>query len=198
MKKSTTRAAVIVICLLAGLVGYFAYLSNKSRVSAAEEQLTVVQSTLCKNLNIDYPPTPKEVVKFYNEILKCFYNETCTEEEIQDLGLKARELYDDELLEQNELETYLKRLNAEIQEYKDNKRRITSMVVASSTSVDFFKEDGFEFARIHSAYHISEGGKNRPSDIVYLLRKDAQNRWKIYGWTSAENVTVGRETASAK
>ena len=194
MKKSTTRTAVIVICLIAAMVGYFAYLSNKSRESQAEKEMTMVQSTLSRNMTTDYPPTPKEVIKYYNDILRCFYNEEHTDEELNQLGCRARELYDAELLEQNELGTYMMRLGAEIQEYKEKKRRITGTAVAASTNVDLFSEDGYDFARLQSNYSIIEGGEKSNTIIVYLLRKDAQKRWKIYGWTSAENVTVGKET----
>ena len=89
--------------------------------------------------------------------------------------------------------TYMIRLGAEIQEYKNAKRKITGTTVAASTNVDFFTEDGFEFARLQSGYNIIEGGEKSTSVVVYLLRKDDQKRWKIYGWTSADNVTVGKE-----
>lgn len=193
MKKSTTRITIIVICLLAVLVGYYAYLSNKTRESKAEAGMTLVQSTLSRDLQNDYPSTPKEVIKYYNSILKCFYDEECTDEEIDALGYKARELYDDELLEQNELGTYLIRLREDIEDYKENKRRITSMAVAASTNVYFFSQDGFDFARIHCGYDIVESGTNRSTILVYLLRKDEEKRWKIYGWDLAENVGTAAE-----
>lgn len=193
MKKSTTRAAVIVICLIAVLVGYYAYLSNKARESKTEDKMTVVQSTLSRNLKMDYPSTPKEVIKYYNEILRCFYNEECTDAEIDDLGHKARELYDEELLEQNELGSYLIRLKADISDFKENKRKITNFAVAASTSVDFFSEDGYDFARLVSGYYVVEDGTGNPSSMVYLLRKDDENKWKIYGWTAAENVHIMNE-----
>lgn len=193
MKKSTTRAAVIVICLIAALVGYYAYLSNKARESKTEDKMTVVQSTLSRNLKMDYPSTPKEVIKYYNEILRCFYNEECTDAEIDDLGHKARELYDEELLEQNDLGSYLIRLKADISDFKENKRKITNFAVAASNSVDFFSEDGYDFARLVSGYYIVEDGAGNPSSMVYLLRKDDENKWKIYGWTAAENVHIMNE-----
>lgn len=193
MKKSTTRTAVIVICLIAIMVGYFAYLSGRSRESDTDTQMTAVQDVLNRNMNTDYPPTPKEVVKYYNDILRCLYNEEYSDAEFDELGHRARELYDAELLEQNELGTYMMRLGAEIQEYKNAKRKITGSAVAASTNVDFFTEDGFEFARLQSGYNVIDGGEKKYSVTVYLLRKDEQKRWKIYGWTQADNVTVGKE-----
>ena len=43
--------------------------------------LTAVQEVLSRNLETNYPQTPKEVIKYYSEITQCFYNEEYTEEE---------------------------------------------------------------------------------------------------------------------
>ncbi len=192
MKKATPKLIITFICLLVLLVGYYAYLSNKERKEKAETALSATQETLSRNLQRDYPPTPKEVIKYYNEILKCLYNEEITEDEIDALGLKARELYDEELLGANELGTYSMRLRQDVQSYRDSKRQIVTALVASSTNVDFFEEDGFSFARLTGSYNIVEG-EGKDSNItrqVYLLRKDEENRWKIYGWEDAANVEL--------
>lgn len=190
MKKSTTRITIVIVIGIILIVGYYAYLSSQSKDRLQETELSKVQTVLSKDLARDYPPTPKEVIKYYNEILRCFYNEECTEEEIDDLGSKARELYDEELLANNEMGMYLLRLHAEIADYKENSRRISSVAVASSTNVDLFEQDGYSFARILCKYNISENGVNRPSDQVYLLRRDEDKKWKIYGWQPADEVEV--------
>lgn len=197
MKKTTPKVIITFICLLTLLVGYYAYLSNKDRNEKEEVVMTTLQEALSRDMQNDYPATPKEVLKYYNVILKCFYNEECTEEELDDLGQRARELYDAELLEANELGTYLIRLHSEVADYKDKNRRIASSAVAASTNVDFFEEDGFEFARILCVYNIMEGDVNKPTRIMYLLRKDEDRHWKIYGWEDAANleVTQAEETA---
>lgn len=188
MKKSTVRVTILLILIIAGVVGYYAYLSGKSRSIAEEATMTAVQSVLSRDMQYDYPSTPKEVLKYYNEIQKCFYNEDCSDEEIESLGNRARELYDEELLANNEIGTYFVQLKAEIQEYKDKKRKITSMAVAASTNVDFFEEDGYEFARIYCGYNILEGNNNMQIRQVFLMRRDENRRWKIYGWESADKV----------
>lgn len=193
MKKTTPKVIITFICLLTLLVGYYAYLSGKDREEKEEVTMTPVQEALSRDMQNDYPATPKEVLKYYNEILKCFYNEECTEEEIDDLGQKARELYDAELLEANELGTYLMRLRAEIADYKEKERRIASSAVATSTNVDYFEEDGFEFARIMCVYNIMEGEVSNPTRQVYLLRKDEDRHWKIYGWEDAANLELTQE-----
>lgn len=188
MKKSTTAITIIIVIGIILMVGYYAYLSSQSRDRLQETELSQVQTVLSRDLSRDYPPTPKEVIKYYNEILRCFYNEECTDEEIDDLGNKARELYDAELLENNEMGIYLIRLHAEIADFKENNRRISSLAVASSTNVELFEEDGYSFARIMCKYNITENGANRPSDQIYLLRQDENKKWKIYGWQPAEAV----------
>lgn len=188
MKKATTRTTVIVVLLVLAVVGYYAYLSNRSRESREEVSMTVVQATLSRDLSKDYPPTPKEVIKYYNEILRCLYNEKSTDEEIDALGIKARELYDADLLAINEEEAYKLKLKAEVHSFRDNQRRITSFNLASSTSVDFFEQDGYEFAKIMCGYNFMQNGKSQPSGQMYLLRKDADKRWKIYGWDDVSNL----------
>lgn len=193
MRNKNTRIAIIVVLVIIAVVGYYAYLSNRSRAQKDEAKLSTVQTVLSKSLEFDYPPTPKEVMKYYNEIVKCFYNEDCTEEEIEALGNKARELYDEELLANNEQEIYMINLKADIQDYKDNNRRITSTSVASSANVDYFSEDGYDFARIMCGYSIMENGVSVSSGQVYLLRKDEDKHWKIYGWESIEEYNKGLE-----
>lgn len=185
MKKVTPKLIIVVIILLVALVGYYAYLANKDKEAKQEAAMTAVQEVLARDMQNDYPATPKEVIKYYNEILKCFYNEECTDGDIEKLGQKARELYDAELLAANELGPYMIRLREDIADYKENERKIANFVVSASTNVDYFEEDGFSFARIMCTYNITEGDKSNFTRQAYLLRRDDENHWKIYGWQDA-------------
>lgn len=193
MKKSTTRVTIVIIFLVAMMVGYYAYLSNRSHSQRSDASLTFVQNTLARDLQNDYPATVKEVMKYYNEVMRCFYYEDCTDEEIEELGVKVRDLYDEDLLEANETEAYMERLRNDISEFKAKKRTITSFSVASSTSVDYYTEDGFSFARIMCGYNMVEGGVSTQINTVYLLRRDDNRRWKIYGWESADAFEAAKE-----
>lgn len=189
MKKSTVGITIVLMIVIVGVVGVYAVLTGKAR-SEAKKVLTPVQQVLNRNLEKDYPATVKEVVKYYTEIEKCFYNEECTEEEIRRLGLQARKLFDADLLANNDEETYLIRLQADIQTFRGAKRRISTIAVASSTSVKYFDQDGYEFARIYCGYAVKEnGGKSMMAGRVYLLRRDENRQWRIYGWEDAEQVT---------
>lgn len=188
MKKSTVWVTIALILIVVGLVGTYAFLISVVKDGAADAVMTPVQKALNRDLSRDYPPTVKEVVKYYTEIEKCLYNEECTEEELEQLGMQARGLYDEELLSNNEAESYLVRLKAEIKTFQGKGRRYAAISLAGSTSVDTFSQDGYDFARIHCGYTVTENGQSYTEGRVYLLRRDEQRRWKIYGWDAAKNV----------
>lgn len=189
MKKSTMGIIIACIVVIVGVVGVYAFLTGKAKSDAQSTALTPVQVALSRDLSRDYPATVKEVVKYYTEIEKCFYNEDCTEEEIERLGMQARELYDQELLENNEVGTYLVQLKEEIKAFKDSGRRISSISVAASTNVDFFSDDGYDFARLYCGYVVADGsGQSISEGRVFLLRRDEDRHWKIYGWESSDKV----------
>ena len=190
MKKTTTKVTIIILIVLVAVVGVYAYLQGRARSASQDSVMTAAQKVLYRDMSIDYPGTPREVIKYYIEIEKCFYSGSTTDEELEQLGMRARELYDADLLAINDVENYLLRLKAEVNEYKNKKRTITSATVASSVNVETFERDGYEFARIACNYSIMEGSTSNLVSIVYLLRRDENRRWKIYGWGNAANVNV--------
>ena len=189
---------VPLILLIVAMVGYYAYLSNKSHKVHEETTMTYVETTLSRNLENNYPPTPKEVLKYYNELQKCLYNEDCTEEQLDSLILKVRELYDEELLENNSLASQSIQLKQEIKLYKEKKRRITSASVASSANVIYDTVDGYEFAKLNCGYNVMEGNNSNPTTQVFLLRKDSNRRWKIYGWKIMDDFQVGQAESESE
>ncbi|WP_300846639.1 DUF6715 family protein [uncultured Acetatifactor sp.] len=186
--KNTTKVAIIFLVLIVAVVAYFAYLSNKSRGVEDEAAMTAVKLVLSRDLENNYPPTVKEVMKYYADIQKCLYSQECVDEEAEQLGMKARALFDDELLAANDVTNHLLALKSEITSFQEDSRQITAASVASSANVDTFTEDGYEFARIHCIYTVLDGGQSNLVDMVYLLRRDGNRRWKIYGWDLAQNV----------
>ena len=194
MKKSTVRVTIILLVVIVGVVVLYTFLLGKANRERDEATMTPVQSVLNRNLDYDYPETVKEVIKYYTEIEKCLYNEDCTDGELENLGMQARKLYDQELLDNNELTTYLTKLKEDIKSFRGSKRTISSVSVAGAANVDYFSDDGYEFARIHCGYTVKESnGVLKSEGRVYLLRKDENKQWKIYGWDSADNVHVGEE-----
>lgn len=190
MKKSTIRVTVVVLILIVGVVSYYAYLSQKSRKAASDAALTKVEKLVSRDLEKDYPPSPKEVVKYFIELQKCLYGEECSAEEIQKLGIQSRGLFDEQLQEINEVEDYIPRLKMEIETFHKESKRIVSITVPASTEVDRFTEDGFEFARLRCRYNVNEKGTSGQIEVTYLLRRDGNKRWKIYGWERTDNIEL--------
>lgn len=190
MKKTTIIVTIVLLIVVSGVVGVYSYYSGKARAEKEEATLSAVQRVLSRDLDNNYPATVKEVIKYYSEIVRYFYASDTSEEELEQLGLKARELYDSELLEINELDKYLLSLKADVSNFRNQERYITGVDVASSVNVDTFVEDGYEFARLSCGYNISDKGVTKQMIIVYLLRRDENRRWKIYGWEDARNVNV--------
>lgn len=181
------KGAVILIILAAMIVSYYFYLSNKSKPeSDVDTDYSLVNEVLAKNLKRDYPPSPKEVVRYYSEISKCFYNETYTEDQLIQLVEKSRTLLDEQLLEKNPEDAYLEDLKADIDEFKLNEFTISSYSISNSIDVEYFKEDGSEWARLYCTYNIRQKTEIKSTPEVYLLRKDADGHWKIFGWDLAE------------
>ena len=80
LKLDGKKGFIIVIILLILVIGYYFYLSNRDVEPKEEDiKLTEAQELLLRDLDRNYPPTPKEVVKYYFEITKCLYNEELSE-----------------------------------------------------------------------------------------------------------------------
>ena len=108
------------VVLAALILVYYYYLGHRAKRQEVEETIvaTVVQSVLMRDLEHNYPPTPKEVVKYYAEITECFYNETYSDEELVKLAGKIQMLYDTELVANKTQEQYMEDLRNDIAEMK--------------------------------------------------------------------------------
>ena len=148
---------------------------------------TVVQSILMRDLEHNYPPTPKEVVKYYAEITECFYNETYSDEELVQLAGKIQMLYDAELVANKTQEQYLQDLRDDIAEMKGRQLTVASYEVSSSTDVEYFTQNEYSCARLYCTFYLKQQGGGRvPSQERFVLRQDEDEHWKILGWELVE------------
>lgn len=175
------KTVIIVAIMVALVVGYYFYLSNKTKTEE-ETVVTQVQEVLLRNMENNYPPTPKEVVKYYSEIMKCLYNETYTDEQLEEMLDKMMKLYDEELLEKNPRENLLTGLKEAIADYSENNYTIVSYTPSNSTDVETSVIDGQECAKLYCTYTIKSGTNYTSSRLIYELRKDADGHWKILGF----------------
>lgn len=182
MKKHLRGVITGLICILL-VVGYYYYLSNRDAKTASDSgELSAIAKITTKNLDDSYPKTPREVIKLYNEILTCYYNEDCTDDEIDALAGQARKLMDDELLEQNPNEQYLAALKLDIQSFKDKKRTISRTDVCDSNEIIYKTVKGSDCAYVTASYFMKEGKGYIKSREQYVLRKDEAGNWKILAY----------------
>lgn len=177
--KGLILAAIMVLLV----VGYYAYLSNKTADNTEEViLLTATQEVLSRDLQRNYPPSPKEVLKYYSELTMSFYNEEHDEEDVIALARKARELYDAELLAKQTEEQYIHMLSEDIEEYKKEQKTISSYSTSSSVDVEYYTRDSYEWAKLSCIYTLRQETTLASTQEDFLLRKDTEGHWKIYGW----------------
>lgn len=178
--------------LLAGLgfvvlIATFYYLiSNRNITTTAEvpAKMTVVQDLLSRDLTKDYPPTPKEVVKFYADITVALYSEDYSDEEYEALARMMYSLFDAKLAANTEEDVYLNNLKNEINGIKEPGYKISSYSLGAATDVEYFKKDNHDCARLRAAFTM-KNIKNkyvRLTRETFVLRKDIDGHWKIFGW----------------
>ena len=183
-RRNPTRVIVVFTMLAVFVVGLFFYISNRSKVISEDraQTMTAVEEILARNLDTNYPPTPKEVLKFYSEITRCFYGEEYTEEELERLASFSRKLFDDELVANQTDEQYLSALKMDIESWKKDKKVISSYSVSSSTDVQEYSYGGYEWAQLYCTYSIRMGTNVAPIQEHFIMRKDSKGHWKILGW----------------
>lgn len=181
IKRLVTVTLVIVLCV----VLYYKYANKEEDTSGTgtdTDSLSEVEKVLTKNLDEFYPATPLEVVKFFARIQKCYYNEDNTDEIVEELGAQARKLMDEELIKNNPEDEYYEELKEEIAAYKNSKKKISNIIFDKTTDVVYSTVDGVKTASLNCTYYIQTGDSSTTTTEVYILRKNSDDQWKIYGW----------------
>ncbi|WP_313132732.1 DUF6715 family protein [Anaerocolumna sp.] len=195
MKKSKRRTAntfgMMLIFGIAIVAIYFKLSTSTSPIiERSSSNKTELELLLAKDIEKDYPSSPREVIKLYTRIMKSFYNEDLTDEQVNQLAKQIRYLYDDELLANNSYEDYLLELKVEITEYKNKKRNIMNETIEDSNKVNYYTKDGKECASLTAGYTIKEKDSYTKLYEDFILRKDEQGNWKIIGWKTSDKTGI--------
>lgn len=192
--KNSPKNYIILIVLALLIVGAFVLVANRgSKKDENPAMMTAVEEVLNRNLDKNYPATPKEVVKMYSEITRCFYAEEYTNDELLEMAEQSRKLFDADLRANQTDEQYIMNLNSVISNYKEQKRIISSFSVASASDVEYYDFKGDKWARLMAVYTIKTDHVFDTSKEEYLLRKDADGHWKIFGWRVMEEDDADNE-----
>lgn len=181
------KSVIIVLVLGVLIVAYYGHLTKKNR---REEEIpvtpSVVTDVLLRNLSTNYPSTPKEVVKYFSDVTKCYYLENITDEDFVKLADKMLQIYDDELVANKEYDWYIGDLKQEIGSNIANGYKVSSYELSPSTDVEYFSENGNECARTWCTYNFKSDKQLIKIVEVFILRKDADSHWKIFGWEQVD------------
>lgn len=184
---NTIKLLIIGIIMAALVIMFYYHVSEKKEQAVAQKteetgKLSTIQSLTLRNLENDYPPSPKEVIKYYSDITMCYYNETYTDEELERLAYKSMELMDDDLVAHQDKEQYLVDLKSEIANMKSQDCKIFSYTPSASTDVVYFTKDGRDCASIYCTYALRLQSSMGSTRELFILRKDEAGHWKILGW----------------
>ena len=188
MKKYITLIIVLVLIAL-GIVYYY-YISttdNKIENKSPDSSASEVEKIINKNLDDSYPATPREVVDLFSRILTCYYGEKYSDSELEALVSQSRKLFDEELLNANPLDTYLENLKEDINDYKKNKRSISTYMVEESADIEYKTFQSHYYANVDTVYYVKGKDGTERTFETYTLRKDSNGKWKILYWSITEN-----------
>ena len=187
--KNAKYVIIAIACICAICAGFFFFSQDNKE---QEKNLTEIEKVIVKDLKKNYPKTPREVVKFYNRIVKCYYGDTPTEEQLNDLVDQMLGIMDEDLLLVNSRDVYYNSVVSDIAQYKQEKKQLVSTDVCDSNEVKYVTDhkDGEsqkdELAYVNASYFINTDGKFAYTYQQFVLRQDVDGRWKILTFYQVE------------
>lgn len=194
--KKVKYIIIGIVCICIICAGFF-FFSQKNKTT--ETQLTEVEKLTLKDLDESYPKTPREVIKLYNRIVSCFYGEELTDDQLSKLVDQMLAIMDEDLLVLNPREEYYESVVSDIALYESQKKKVVSTDVCDSNEVKYYdnvKEDTSvteKLAYVNASYFLNTDGQFAYSYQQFVLRQDANGKWKILTFYEIEGDTSGDE-----
>ena len=178
---------IIFVCVLLICGAFFFFTKDNGQ---KETELTEAQTIITKDLENDYPKTPRAVVQLYNRIVECYYSEETDEERISEEELKSLsnqmlQLLDEELLLLNQEEEYYSFILDDIKVYEANDTYIAESVVCDTNHIQYITDpnNGDKLAYVTSSYLMNTLEKISQQ---FILREDENGKWKILYYMKGE------------
>lgn len=183
------------VCCAAVILGVYLSLNRGKDKTTAELPVeeTEADVLLARNLEKDYPPTAREVLKYYCRITKCLYNDDLSPDQVRKLNKQLRATYSDELRDHNKEEEQLGLLLGEISTYHENNRIIYSYAIDSGINSRRLSTVGGDTTLINMYFTVKSGARMDRAYEEFSLVLDQEGRWKIAGWRGTEETNVSDE-----
>ena len=186
MSKKTQNPVVLVIIMIvlaaAVIGGFFWARSLGMKNQELRPTKTEVEKLIDLDLDNNYPGNAREVLRINNRIMKCYYNEELTDEQLEALAKQNQKLFDAELLERNPYNAYLERLKKEIEGYKKSKVTIVNYGIQDLSDAEREERGGYKFCNLLVSFFLKEGTGHKNTNEKYYLREDESGKWKILFW----------------
>ena len=186
MYKKAQNPIVVIIIMVALAVavigGFFWARSIGMKNQEKRNSKTEVEKLMELNLDENYPGTAREVLKINNRLMKCYYNEDLTDEQLKSLAMQNQKLFDEELLKRNPYDVYVERLKKEIEGYKKTKVTIINIGLQELAEAETEERGGYKFCNLLVSYFLKEGNGHKKTNHKYYLREDENGKWKILFW----------------
>lgn len=197
MKKGTKAFTLVIFIVALFALGLYTYVTNeasgKQDVTPASEKDILLTYDMTDN----YPKTVRETVKLHCRYLKYIYNEGWSEDFTEDdlfvMNQKIRQLFDEELLEMNSPERQLQALKSEMDLYEVNKQKMISYTLAEASQIEYNTDDDVEYAKMRVTIVMRVDSASLSADEEYILRKDAEGKWRILGWQAIQQNKANEE-----
>ncbi len=196
MAKNMTIFAFVTCLLAIGVIYVFYQHKNADKAESGNmPSATELQKLTEKDLEMGYPETPTEVVKFFARINQYIYNTGGLDDETFDKLLnQLRMLYSKSLLDQNTFEEQKENFIAEVQEFQKKKRKIANYTVDKESSLKYLDYDGQKCALIQISFFMTENGNYSKVFQDYILVKE-EKHWKILAFK--KNVNSNQEKSES-
>ena len=193
-KNGPVGTIVFMILFAAVVIGiYFAITRGKDNKSTKEipTEVSEADTLIKKDLDWEYPATPREVLKLYCRITKCLYNDDLTDEQIKKLVSQVRNLYSFDLLENNAEDEQIALIKGDRDEYKKEKKTIFNYAIDSANNIQYIDTNAGKTAVIKMNFTLKAGANmDRAFEEFSLIQEDS-GRWKIAAWRMSQNeVTI--------
>lgn len=196
MKKA--KYVIIAIACISVICASFFFFSQNNQDN--EKNLTEMDKVIVKDLENSYPKTPREVIKFYNRIVKCYYgSEVPTKEQVEDLVDQMIFLMDEDLLLVNPRDAYFNSVVNDINQYKRDKKQLVSTDVCDTNDVKYVTDDKEndgvkdKLAYVDASYFMNTDGQFSYTYQQFVLRQDEAGRWKILTFYQIEGEKSDEE-----
>lgn len=185
------KKPVILTLVTLVIIGVYYYCSRIEKDN--NEKITVnneVSKITSRDLELNYPSTPKAVVTYYSDIISVIYKIDMNDESIEKVATQMRGLFDDELLLVNSYNAYVDKLKVELEQYKEAERYISGYEIENGYNIEYITYQDKDYAKVDVLYYVREGKELKYVYEEYTLREDEDGKWKILFWELTDSSSM--------